>query len=299
MNRLLRIIIGFLFFTAGVVCGAEEPIPDSLRELARLKQESNIARLEALKEILKAHGISYELQSFTSPASSPHGRTQGTNVVINFGKGKREITVGAHYDVLELKNGAMVDGMVDNGAGVITLVRVAEALKGRKLRNRVRIVLFDMEEIGMIGSKSYVDARRQGIAAAINLDVVAFGDSAGYGFGKAAGTGRVQRALLMSCADHLLTCMDFANFPASDDRSFQTADIPVVSIGFAPRIVMHQAWLLLNGGENSGLKQGFIPELFKMIHSQADTIKAVEPATLDRSVPLVLDVILRLDAALK
>jgi Zn-dependent M28 family amino/carboxypeptidase len=156
-----------------------------------------------------------------------------------------------------------------------------------------------MEEIGLLGSKAYVNARKQSIAAAINLDVFGFGDSIGYGLGKAVGTDCVQRALLLSCADQLITCMDSANYPTGDDRSFQAANIPVISIGSAPRIVAHQAWLILNGGENSGLKQGFIPEVFTIIHTPSDTISKIEPATLDRGVQLVLNTILRLDATLK
>ena len=292
-----RIFLGcFIFVTGGILYGMENPVPDSLRDLARLKQNSNPARMEALKQMLQERGISYELQTFQS-AESPHGRTEGTNLVVTFGQGAREITVCAHYDAVELKQGEMIDGMVDNGAGVIALVRMAEALKSRKLRHRVRIVFFDMEENGLIGSKAYVEIHKSGIVTAVNLDIVGFGDTLIYGLGNAEGKDLVHKALLMSCAERLMTCMDSENYPTGDDRSFRDADLPVVGIAFIPRLVAHQGWLILNGGENSGLRNGFLPEIFKIIHTPQDTIEKIDPATVDSCFEIVLSTVLRLDAA--
>jgi hypothetical protein len=295
----LRALTAFLvLLSVALLSGAENPVPDSLRELARLKQESNPARLEALQKILQERGISYEIQSFES-VPSPHGRTKGTNLLLAFGNGPREITVGAHYDALELRGGGLIDGMVDNGASTIILVRIAEILKGRKLRHRVRIVFFDMEETGLLGSQAYVAAHKSGIIAAINLDVAGFGDTLGYGFGKAPGVAQIQKALLMACAEQLLTCMGFENFPPGDDRSFQNANIPAISISFVPRLAALQAGLLLNGGENSGLEKGFVPEVFKIIHTPEDNLSKIEPAALDLGFQIVLNTLLRIDAALE
>ena len=293
-RRGVRIL---LFVVLLIVCSTGYSAADSLRDLVRLKRDSNPARREALQEMLRERGIPFELQTLES-AASPHGRTRGVNLVVTFGTGPREITVGAHYDAFELKEGGLVDGMVDNGAATIILVRVAEALKDRALRHRVRVVLFDMEETGLLGSQAYVAAHKSDIDAAINLDITAFGDALGYGFGNAAGTARLRKALLLACADQLLTCVDSANSPPGDDRSFKDAGIPVVSLGFASRLVVHQAWLLLNGGDYSGLAEGFVPGVFKIMHTSEDNLSKVEPATLDLGFQVVLDTVLNLDAAL-
>jgi|WetSurMetagenome_2_1015567.scaffolds.fasta_scaffold170936_1 hypothetical protein len=286
-----------LLLSAGLLFGAQNPVPDSLRDLAQLKQDSNPARLEALRKMLQEREIPYELQVFESKAS-PHGRTMGTNLIITFGKGSREITLGAHYDALELPGGGMVDGMIDNGAAAIILVRVAEALKGRDLRHRVRVVFFDMEETGLVGSHAYLAAHKPEIDAAIILDIAGLGkDALIYGFGKAAGTDRIKESLLMSCAQQLLTCMDSANYPTSDDRSFQNANIPVVSLAMGPRLILYQFWLMLNGGENSGLEKGFMPPIFTVIHSPEDNISKIDPAAIDLEYKLVLGTVLKLDAA--
>jgi len=288
--------VWLILLSVNLLHGVQSPFPDSLRDLARLKQDSNPARLEALQKILQERGIPYELQTFESSAS-PHGRTKGTNLIVSFGNGPREITLGAHYDALEWPGGGMVDGMIDNGAATIILVRVAEALKGRDLRHRVRIVFFDMEEIGLVGSRAYVASRKSEIVAAIILDIAGYGDALGYGFGKAKETARIRKALLMACAEQLLACVDSPNYPTSDDRSFQNANIPVVSLGFSPRLAAMQAWLLLNGGESSGMEKGLVPQVFTIIHSPEDNIGRIDPAALDLEYTLVLNTLLKLDAA--
>jgi aminopeptidase S len=292
-----RCIFPVLLLSAGLLFGTQNPVPESLRDLAQLKQDSNPARLEALQKMLRERGIPYELQPFDSQAS-PHGRTKGMNLIVTFGKGAREITLGAHYDALEYPDGGMVDGMIDNGAAVIILVRVAEALKGRDLRHRVRVVFFDMEETGLVGSQAYVAAHKPEIDAAIILDIAGLGKEALiYGSGKAAGTDRVKKSLLMSCAQQLLTCIDSANYPTSDDRSFQNANIPVVSFAMGPRLILYQFWLMLNAGENSGLDKGLMSPVFSVIHSPEDNISKIDPVALDLEYKLVLDTVLKLDAA--
>lgn len=287
-----------LLLSTGALPALQPPVPEPLRDLARLRQGSNPARLEALQEILRERGIPFELETFESK-ESPHGRTKGTNVVITFGTGPREITVGAHYDAVERKNGELIEGMVDNGAGTIALVRLAEALKGRTLRHRVRILLFDMEEVGLLGSKAYVAAHRPEIAAAVNLDIAGFGDTVVYGLGKAEGTARLHQVLGTVCAERRLPCLEFPQFPPGDNLSFQAADIPAISIGFLPRLQAHQLWLLLNGGEGSGLEKGFLPGIMKIIHTPEDTLDKIEPATLDLAFQVVLETVLKLDAALE
>ena len=298
MRRCLAVPLLLLTSACGLRA-AEAPAPDPLRDLARLRQESNPARLETLKEILRERGLPFELQTFESPAS-PHGRKNGTNVILTFGAGEREITMGAHYDAFEWKDGRISQGMVDNGAGAIVLLRVAEALKDRPLRHRVRMLLFDKEEAGLGGSKAYVARRKPGeIVAAVNLDIAGFGDTVAYGLGRSEGDTRLQGVLGAICAERRLACLDFPHFPPGDDRSFTAAGIPVVSIGFLPRLQAHQLWLFLNGGKESGLQEGWEPAILKIVHTPEDTLDKVDPGTLDLATGLVLDLLLRLDGEME
>ena len=100
--------------------------------------------------------------------------------------------------------------------GAISLAGLAQALRGRPLRHRVRLLFSDHEESGLLGSKSYLAARKPGeIAAAVNLDILGYGDSLLFGGGKAAGSDAVVQALHQMCADRRLACLEFCvHFPA-------------------------------------------------------------------------------------
>lgn len=288
-----------LLWLANPAPGQEAPVSGPLRDLARLRQETNEGRLKALREILEERGIPFEAQPFTASLKEGAPLQEGTNLAVTFGAGSREIVVCAHYDAVRLKDGRLSGGMVDNGAGAISLAGLAQALRGRPLRHRVRLLFSDREESGLLGSKSYIAARKPGeIAAAVNLDILGYGDSLLFGGGKAPGNDVVLRALHQVCADRPLACLEFASFPPGDDRSFEAAGIPNVSVAFLPAVEAHQLWLLLNGGKESGLREGFLPGILKIIHTPEDTLDKVDPATLERAPGVLLDLVLKLDAVL-
>ena len=284
-----------LALLAGPAAAPAAPVDNALADLARLQRDSNAERLEVLQALLREHGIPFEVQSFDDGKGG-----QGHNLVATFGAAGREIVVGAHYDAVTLKDGTLSRGMVDDGAGVVSLLRLATALRGRPLRHRVRIAFFDHEESGLLGSKAFVATRRPAdVAANVNVDIVAYGDTLLFGGGKGEANDPLARALQRVCAARRLSCLEFAPvFPPGDDRSFNAAGIPNVSVGFLPALEAHQLWLMLNGRPDSGLKEGFVPKIFANIHSPGDTLDKVDPATLDRVSGLLLDLVLELDATL-
>lgn len=297
MFRSLAFLAGFVLCAGPLAAQAAAPA-GPLAELARLQSDSNAGRLQALQEILKARGIPFEAQKFTSESGG-----EGQNLVATFGSGGREIVVGAHYDAVKLKDGTLSRGMVDDGAGVIALVRLAEALGGRPLRHRVRVVFFDQEELGLLGSKAFVAALKPAdvaaIAANVNVDIVAYGETLIFGGGQGEANGPLVRALLRVCAARRLACLELSpHYPAGDDRSFNAAGIPNVSVAFVPAADAHQLWLLLNGGKDSGLKEGFAPNLLQNMHSPGDTLEKVDPATIERTSGLLRDLVLELDSTL-
>jgi hypothetical protein len=287
-----------LFAVVALLAGPAAPpaaaTPPALAELARLRHDTNAGRFEALQGILRDRGVPFEVERFDGP------KGEGHNLVATFGAGGREIVVGAHYDAVKLADGTLSQGMVDDGAGVIALVRLAAALRGRPLRHRVRIAFFDQEEIGLLGSKAFVAVRRPSdVAADVNVDIDAYGDTLLFGGGQGEGNAPLDRALQRVCAARRLSCLEFfPRFPPGDDRSFNAAGIPNVSVGFLPAVEAHQLWLMLDGGPDSGLREGFKPGIFNHMHSTGDTLETVDPATLDRASGLLLDLVLELDSTL-
>ena len=258
-------------------------------DAVRLDRPSNAERLEALKTLLRERSFELEVQPFAN---------DGKNVIVTLGSGRSDIgdiVIGAHYDAARLQDGSLSHAMVDNAAGTVVLIRVAEALKTRKLEHRVRVVFFDQEEKGLLGSAHYVKTLEGKVAAAINVDIAGYGDTLIFGPGKNPGNTEVYGAMWRTCAEQRLSCLEMPNFPQGDDRSFQAANIPNISLAILPALEAHQIWLLLNGGKDSGLAEGFVPPILKTIHTPNDTSEKLDAAAMARISEAVVNLVVQLD----
>jgi hypothetical protein len=269
---------------------------NALRDaVAAYDQPTNAERLAVLTRQLEAAGLDYEVQTFEGGGREA---VTGSNVVVTLGEGERDLLLTAHYDSVVLPSGELADGLVDNAASTVALIEAAKALKDRDLNHRVQVIFFDQEELGLIGASRWIEANgTDRVAAVVNSDVAAFGDTLMYGENNGERSAFVLTALRGECTERALTCVGFPVYPPSDDRAFIAAEVPVVSIGFQRRVGAHQMWLAFNGGETPGLAQGFVPEVFQLIHSEGDAIEAVDPATVALAAEVYADLITRLDAA--
>ena len=259
-------------------------------DATRLDRPSNPERLEALKTLLRERGLEFEAQPFVNEK-----KEQGQNLIVTLGSGERDIVIGAHFDAARLQDGSLSHGMVDNAAGAVVLTRVAEALRAQRLQHRIRVVFFDMEELGLLGSAHYVKSSDGQVAAAINVDIAGYGDTLIFGPGKDEGNAEVYGAMWRVCAEQRLSCMEFSEFPKGDDRSFQAAKIPNLSLAIVPALEAHQLWLLLHGGKESGLAEGFLPPILKTIHTPGDTAEKLDDAAMTRIADAVVNLVMELD----
>ena len=156
-----------------------------------------------------------------------------------------------------------------------------------KLPLRVRVVWFDMEELGLIGSRQYVKQGGARIVGMLNFDINAYGDTILFGPSEREDTLALRRSLLQTCAAQDIGCVRFAQMPPGDDRSFVGAGIPALSIGMLPALEAHQLWLMMNGGASSGLAQGMAPDIIKTIHTSGDTSAKVDGEAMARAVRFV------------
>jgi Zn-dependent M28 family amino/carboxypeptidase len=267
-----------------------------VRDATRLDQVSSDARFDALIALLGDRDLAFEIQPFSS------GRTgdppaEGRNVWVTVGEGDRDLIVGAHADAVVLDDGSLGHGMVDNAAAVVVLIRVAEALQRYALQHRIRVVFFDLEELGLLGSRHFVESLDPSrVDGMVNLDIAGYGDTVIFGPTASDGNTRVHRAVRQVCAEAEHECLAFSQFPESDDRSFQSAGIPNVSLATLPRLEARQLWLLLNAGDDdSGLRGGLVPAILRTIHSPADTVAALDPDGMTLAYNMVMRVLLRLD----
>ena len=264
---------------------------NAVADVARMERETNEARFDAVAAMLNERSIAFEVEPFTIEPNKREPRTQGRNIVVTIAGRTPEMVVGAHYDAARLADGTLSKGAVDNAASSVVLVRLAETLTKTRPKTRVRIVFFDMEELGLFGSAAFVRAHRdRQVRVMVNLDVNGFGDT--VIFGPRAGAGDVPfRALRSVCLAIGSRCVEYPTMPPSDNLSFQKGGIPAVSIATVSELQAHQLWLLMNGGKASGLQAGFTPEILRTIHTAADTSALIDREAMVRAYRLALGLI--------
>ena len=271
---------------------------DLRAQVAAFVQPSNEARTAVVVAQLRAAGFEPAIETFAG-GNGRTGAMEGRNVVVTIGDGPREILLTAHYDAVKLRDGTMSHGVVDNAASVVGLIEAAKILRGKALNHRIRVILFDQEELGLIGARKWIEAHGlANVAAVVNSDVAGYGDTMMYGQNNGPQSAFVTRAVQELCAERAMQCVGFPVYPPSDDRAFSAAGAPVVSLGFQDQIGAHQMWLAFNGGEANGLAEGFVPQVFRLIHSNEDTMDKVDPATVALAGVTYAAVVERLDAQL-
>lgn len=241
---------------------------------------TNEARFDALTALLRARNLAFTVEPFTiEKPLRGEPRTAGRNIVLTLGAGAEEIVVGAHYDAVRLPDGSLSKGAVDNAASSVILVRLAEAIKAEPLPVRVRIVWFDMEELGLLGSAEYVKAHASDrVTAMLNFDINAYGNTILFGPSERPDNAALRRAFVQTCAAEDAACIGLPQMPPGDDRSFINAGIPAISIAMIGAVEAHQVWLMMNAGKETGLAEGMVPGILRTIHTAADTPdKADEP----------------------
>ena len=140
----------------------------------------------------------------------------------------RTVIIGAHYDTV-----ADTEGASDNGSGVATVLTLAEHMAERDYPFDMRIILFGAEEVGLLGSKYYVDNMSaediDNTIAMLNFD--AFGSGTTL---EAAGDPELIAAASESGRDFGLDLGRFSEEAwsslggASDHGPFRLAGIPVL-----------------------------------------------------------------------
>jgi hypothetical protein len=277
----------------------EAPSPASLVEDVRKLSESttNEQRFDAVTSMLTARKIPFTIEPFRLD-KPVRGRSDGRNIVVTLGQGTEDLVIGAHYDATYLKDGTLSRGAVDNAGSSVMLVHLAEALRNERLPLRVRIVWFDMEELGLLGSTRYLAAHRDDrIAAMLNFDINAYGDTILFGAPPGGDAPALRKAIIETCADEQVDtkerrqgvpvdtkerrqgvpvdCVRFGALPNSDDRPFGKAGIPTLSIAVLPAAEAHQLWLLLEG-----VKGAALPGVLQIIHTPNDVLDHVDGATI-------------------
>jgi hypothetical protein len=196
------------------------------------------------------------------------GPGQGSHVVGEI-KGQTDATIiaGAHYDGHDISQGAR-----DDGAGTAVLLEIARILAPLQgqFQRTIRLIAFDAEELGVLGSGAYVKAHLRDldqVALMINLDGAAGPvDSHGFSTEGFRDTEEALRDLYpVALRDRVVTASD--NFP------FFMQGIP--------------ALMMLARAENPLLGRGFG-------HTAADTLDKVAQVDLKAATMTITRMLARL-----
>lgn len=189
-----------------------------------------------------------------------HGSTTSNNVHGFLGpETDRRVLVSAHIDAHDISQGA-----IDNGAGSALVTEISCLLAGvaDRLETRVEFVVFGAEEIGLYGSRHYVETRDlSSVKALLNLDGI--------------GTSRTPKiraystevgSVIADVAEGLdvPSASSFRIDAATDAWPFVATGVPAVTVG--------------SKNESSGRGWG---------HTHGDTLEKVDPRDL-RDLSLVL-----------
>jgi Iap family predicted aminopeptidase len=132
---------------------------------------------------------------------------------------RRVAMLGAHLD--SVREGP---GINDNGSGVASALALAEQLRDRR---GLRFGFWGAEELGLYGSRRYVDslggAERRRIAGYINLDMVGSPNPVRYVYGE----GPVREALEQALRRRKLAFDEITIGASSDHAPFEDAGISV------------------------------------------------------------------------
>ena len=228
------------------------------------------ARRAAIARVLTDAKITHELQE-----ASESGRSL-TNIVATVpGQTSKTILLGAHYDRV-----AQGNGVLDNGASCAVLLNMLQNLKARPASLTVRVVFFDLEELGLLGSKAYFakTANDPRPAYAVNLDVFGYGDSFFVATPNPAGTLVAKLQQVAGESGVSLRPVPPAQYPGSDHINMIAAGIETLGISLLDGGELDAVIALVRGGPPTAAP----PRVFSIIHTARDTMDILRPAEVTK-----------------
>lgn len=165
-----------------IVCGiGPQPLADLFAGLKKNNKDLTEGIIKSMKPASFNTGKSVTIRANTT--RHPEGKScnvagyiEGSDPVLK----NEVIIIGGHLDAVGNAGGRVVNGGLDNGSGIIDIMGAARAMarSGIALKRSVLFLFIGGEEVGLIGSKLYVEKpffSKDKTIAYINLDMVGNG----------------------------------------------------------------------------------------------------------------------------
>jgi Zn-dependent M28 family amino/carboxypeptidase len=182
--KVLSSYLGIALFVCGSNAFAQTP--KAMDYLVDIASEQGIGARPAGSEgeQLTAEYIERQwiLQGFKPYTTSfnINDNTLSRNIIVDIkGKSEKTLIIAAHYDSTGEKEGSL--GATDNASSVAALLALTHNLRNQNLALNLRLIAFGAEEIGLLGSKAYVQTLSKEelakLVGMINLDTIVGGDN--------------------------------------------------------------------------------------------------------------------------
>jgi hypothetical protein len=190
----------------------------------KIAKEDQRERRNALLDILRNENIPF------IHYNQKHNENWVENIVVSINPSDSRLVICAHYDSIMGSTGAN-----DNAAGVSVLLHLTMRLLEVNIDLPIDILFSDREEYVNRGSEKYIKfTGKEKIVAMINLDTCGFGDniciSAKNNEKNVAFRNMFSHPVLSKHNVHILGFL-----PSGDDKSFDRAGIPNISISMLPK----------------------------------------------------------------
>ncbi|WP_405068771.1 M20/M25/M40 family metallo-hydrolase [Kribbella sp. NBC_01510] len=235
------------------------------------------ASADYVKAKLDAAGYTTTLQSFSTSAGTSY------NVIAEWPHGDANHVVMAGSHLVSVSAGP---GINDNGSGSAGVLEtaLAYAASGQTPRNRLRFGFWGAEELGLLGSKYYVNnlpaAERDKIELYLNFDMIA-SPNPGYFLYDDNPAGNGARDDLVSYFTSKSIQTEFIDVQGrSDHAAFRSLGIPTAGTFSGAEEIKSSAQAAKWGGTAN---QAFDP----CYHRSCDTIGNLDLTSLDRQIDAI------------
>ena len=134
-----------------------------------LEGKDDLERKNTIIDVLNRKGYNHKLEKYNFS-----GQTKD-NIIISLGRGKKEILIVTHYDVVEKSPGAN-----DNASTIAVIFDLLKKLKNYDPINKIKFIIFGDEEKDCIGSRAYIKKHSiKNIIAVYNMELVGYGNMIG------------------------------------------------------------------------------------------------------------------------
>jgi Zn-dependent M28 family amino/carboxypeptidase len=286
--RKIKIFVFVLLFAS--LANGQNIAGNISKNISEITSGANsIERGGKIRAELEKTGIKFTVEKFTAKARN--GNTvSGENIIAEIPnpKATKTILLGAHYDRVSKGKGAL-----DNASGSAAALELLKIFKANPLKNfSLKAAFWDMEEVGLVGSREYVRAQSEtGLPLIyINFDVFGYGDTI-WLWTENESTD-FSKAVEETAKKENVKAVISKDYPPSDHLSFAQTKTETYSFSLLNKNEIEGILKVLKGEKVSA--ENF-PRILLTIHTEEDTTEKIEPEAIAKALPAIEQAIRKLD----